>query len=220
MDKIRVCDLAKKYGITSKELLAFYNDNNVEVKAAQSSVDENAVKMADAHFAKTETKTTETVKAVEEKKEETVKAPASEPVENAAPKKKKNIIFVSNPQNSKMPGDRRPASGSQPRQGQGNNNNRQGQGNNRPVQASNNTYRPLIKPLTPASPTPEVNMVKPGYRTSGEKVQPVKEEKPVQNTAMQQNGDRKPAMQDRGQRPERGERTGNNRAACNQDSTR
>ena len=209
MDKIRVCDLAKKYGITSKELLAFYNDNNVEVKAAQSSVDENAVKMADAHFAKTETKTAETVKAVEEKKEETVKAPASEPVENAAPKKKKNIIFVSNPQNSKMPGDRRPASGSQPRQGQGNNNNRQGQGNNRPVQASNNTYRPLIKPLTPASPTPEVNMVKPGYRTSGEKVQPVKEEKPVQNTAMQQNGDRKPAMQERGQRPERGERPQN-----------
>ena len=32
MDKIRVCDLAKKYGITSKELLAFYNDNNVTLK--------------------------------------------------------------------------------------------------------------------------------------------------------------------------------------------
>ena len=110
-----------------------------------------------------------------------------------------------------MPGDRRPMSGSQPRQGQGNNNNRQGQGqgNNRPVQASNNTYRPLIKPLTPASPTPEVNMVKPGYRTSGEKVQPAKEEKPVQNTSMQQNGDRKPAMQERGQRPERGDRPQN-----------
>ena len=213
MDKIRVCDLAKKYGITSKELLAFYNDNNVEVKAAQSSVDESAVKLADAHFAKAEakpeTKPAETVKAAEEKKEEPVKTPASETAENAAPKKKKNIIFVSNPQNSKMPGDRRPMSGSQPRQGQGNSNNRQGQGNNRPVQASNNTYRPLIKPLTPASPTPEVNMVKPGYRASGEKVQPVKEEKPVQNTAAQQGGDRKPAMQERNQRPERGDRPQN-----------
>ena len=39
MDKVRVCDLAKKYGIPSKELITFLNDNNYEVKAAQSSVD-------------------------------------------------------------------------------------------------------------------------------------------------------------------------------------
>ena len=52
MDKVRVCDLAKKYGIPSKELIAFLNDNNYDVKAAQSSVDENAVKLADAHYVK------------------------------------------------------------------------------------------------------------------------------------------------------------------------
>ena len=45
MDKVRVCDLAKKYGIPSKELITFFNDNNYEVKAAQSSVDEGAVKL-------------------------------------------------------------------------------------------------------------------------------------------------------------------------------
>ena len=54
MDKVRVCDLAKKYGIPSKELITFLNENNYEVKAAQSSVDEGAVKLADAHYIKSE----------------------------------------------------------------------------------------------------------------------------------------------------------------------
>ena len=87
MDKVRVCDLAKKYGIPSKELIAFLNENNYEVKAAQSSVEEGAVKLADAHYIKSEEKV-EPVKVetpvAEEKKEEK----AAE-----APKKKKHIIF-------------------------------------------------------------------------------------------------------------------------------
>ena len=215
MDKVRVCDLAKKYGISSKELLTFYNDNNVEVKAAQSSLDEEAVKMADAHFAKSEAKQdvkpeieNEVAADTEKKEEKAVKAAPE--TENGAPKKKKNIIFVSNPQNSKMPGDRRSnnqGNGQRPNQG----------GNNRPVNAQGNrvqpanAYRPLIKPITPASPTPEVNMVKPGYRSNGEKVQPAKEEKAVQNAPQNQTTEKKPAMPERtDKRPERNERNDRN----------
>ena len=199
MDKVRVCDLAKKYGIPSKELITFLNDNNYEVKAAQSSVDENAVKLADAHYAKAETVKTEPVKeaapVAEEKKDE-------KPVD-AAPKKKKHIIIVNNSQNSKMPGDRRNAQNGGQRPNQGNNRPANAQNNNR-VQPAN-AYRPLIKPLTPASPTPEVNMVKPGYRSNGEKVQQSREEK-VQPAAAPQGGEKRPVMGERPARPERTDR--------------
>ena len=197
MDKVRVCDLAKKYGIPSKELITFLNENNYEVKAAQSSVDEGAVKLADAHYIKSEEKV-EPVKVeapvAEEKKEEKTAE---------APKKKKHIIIVNNSQNSKMPGDRRNSQ---------NNGQRPNQGNNRPTNAQNNNrvqpanaYRPLIKPLTPASPTPEVNMVKPGYRSNGEKMQQPREEK-VQTNVAPQSGEKKPVMTDRNSRPERTDR--------------
>ena len=209
MDKVRVCDLAKKYGIPSKELIAFLNDNNVDVKVAQSPVDENAVKLADAHYMKSEAKqeaVKESTVAEEKKEEKPAKAPVSENAE-AAPKKKKNIIFVSNPQNSKMPGDRRNMQNGGQRPNQGNNNRPANAQNNR-VQPTN-AYRPLIKPLTPASPTPEVNMVKPGYRSNGEKVQPAKEEK-VMPTNAPQNSEKKPVMQERtGARPEKGDRPQN-----------
>ena len=209
MDKVRVCDLAKKYGISSKDLIAFLNDNNYDVKAAQSSVEENAIKLADAHFMKSEVKQeevkTETPVVEEKKEEKPVAAPVQEGNE-AAPKKKKKIIIVSNSQNSKMSGDRRNMQ---------NGGQRQPQGNNRPANAQNNkvqptnAYRPLIKPLTPASPTPEVNMVKPGYRSNGEKVQPAREEK-VMPTNAPQSGEKKPFTGERGgARPERSDRPQN-----------
>ena len=204
MDKVRVCDLAKKYGITSKELLAFYNDNNIEVKAAQSSVDETAVKLADSHFAKSEVKTE--ITALEDKtQEKEAEVKSEDATSQETPKKKKKIIFVSNPQNSKMPGEKRP------NQNQGNGQ-RSNQGNNRPINAtgnkvqSNSAYRPLIKPLTPASPTPEVNMVKPGYRANGEKVQPAKEEKNVTNQAPAKKQDTPERNNNRNDRPQRDNR--------------
>ena len=204
MDKVRVCDLAKKYGIPSKELVTFYNNNNVEVKAAQSSVDEEAVKMADAYFLKAEEKKTPANEAPvkEEKKEEVSEKAAAQENADGTPKKKKKIIIVSNSQNSKIPGDRRNAQSGQ----------RPNQGNNRPANAQNNnrvqpanTYRPLIKPLTPASPTPEVNMVKPGYRSNGEKVQQTREEKVMPTNAVQ-NNEKKPVQAERNARPERTDR--------------
>lgn len=66
-------------------------------------------------------------------------------------KKKKKIIFVSNPHNSKMPGGQRPS-------GQGNGN---GGGNRRNNRDNDVMNRPLIRPLTPPSPTPPVGQIKP-----------------------------------------------------------
>ena len=112
-------------------------------------------------------------------------------------KKKKKIIFVSNPQNSKMPGQRqggqsgqgqRNAGGQRPNQGgryQNNGYQNNSYGNRVQAQAP---VRP-IKPLTPPSPTPSVAMV-PGNRGQqpAKKPQtqaPVKEQA-VQNTAAAQ----------------------------------
>ncbi len=117
-------------------------------------------------------------------------APKAEPAKEApkaeengvdgedAPKKKKKIIFVSNPQNSKMSGQR-----------SNNNNNNQTRQNNqqsRQQNGRNNKNRvqvqaPVrpIKPLTPPSPTPSVQMV-PGDK--GQPKRPVQQEKREQQT--------------------------------------
>jgi len=133
MAKMKVHELAKELEIQSKDVLAFLQEKGFEVKAAQSSVEDEQIALVKGHFAK--------AAAVEEKapvKEE--KAPVKEEVKEAVkaeakaapaqkapegerpamPKKKKTIIFVSNPQNSKMPGQRPPM----------NNNRRPAQGGN------------------------------------------------------------------------------------------
>ena len=73
-----------------------------------------------------------------------------------APKKKKTIIFVSNPQNSKMTGQRQNQGGNNRSQGGGGRpQNGHGSGKNNKTQER----RMPIKPLTPPSPTPAVQMV-------------------------------------------------------------
>ncbi len=76
---------------------------------------------------------------------------------NETPKKKKKIIFVSNPHNSKMTGPKqRPAGEKKPQPA---NNQRQGGGFNRQNKVEKPApYRP-VKPLTPPSPTPPVTMI-------------------------------------------------------------
>ncbi|MCH5341036.1 MAG: translation initiation factor IF-2 [Acetatifactor sp.] len=76
------------------------------------------------------------------------------PREDAPKKKKSNIIFVSNPQNSKMSGQR-PGGNGRPQGGQGRGGNG---GYNDRDHRSQVPVRP-IKPLTPPSPTPSVQMV-------------------------------------------------------------
>ena len=76
------------------------------------------------------------------------------PREDGPKKKKSNIIFVSNPQNSKMSGQRFGGNG-RPQGGQGRGGNG---GYNDRDHRSQGPVRP-IKPLTPPSPTPSVQMV-------------------------------------------------------------
>lgn len=92
---------------------------------------------------------TDSGKKAEEKAEEKAeKKPAPEKDGKSEPvKKKKKIIFVSNPQNSKMSGQRN-ANGNR--------------SNSRPQNRNGNAGRPaggLIRPSVPPSPTPAVNMV-------------------------------------------------------------
>lgn len=153
MAKMKVHELAKELEKQSKEIIAFLQDKGYEVKAAQSSIEDEVIALVRKHFGKggkeepaqaeakiAEEKPVQTqAKAAEEKsiqaepkaaegktepaaKENTgasdSKQNASEskpaegrPVQAGEPKKKKKIIFVSNPHNSKMPGNR-PAQGS------------------------------------------------------------------------------------------------------------
>ena len=144
MAKFKVYELAKELDKSSKEVLSFLQENGVEAKAAQSSVDDAAAEMVRKHFGVS----VQPVKAVEETKAEAPKAveapkaaeaPKAEEVKTAeapkaeVPKKKKSIVFVSNPQYSKMPGGQRPPM----------KNNNQRPNNNKPIQES----KPAPKPI-------------------------------------------------------------------------
>ncbi len=177
MAKIKVHELAKELGKQSKDILSFLQEKGIEAKAAQSSVEEDVAQMVKKAFG-TSTKTEEMKKEETTKeettKEETTKAEDSkvenvktestkEEAEDNTPKKKKKIIFVSNPQNSKIPGQRSNQNNQASTQARSNN-----QQQNQPK--AQNSYRakvqaqaqmPVrpIKPLTPPSPTPSVQMV-------------------------------------------------------------
>ncbi|MDO5019948.1 MAG: translation initiation factor IF-2 [Lachnospiraceae bacterium] len=165
MSKIKVHELAKELEKQSKEVIAFLQEKGIEVKAAQSSVEEDAAEMvrkALGAVKKEDAKADVKPEAKEEVKAETkaeAKAASSNEVKKeaqkeapkaeekpAAPVKKKKIIFVSNPHNSNISGqrsqgERRP----QQNNHQGNNNYNGRQGQNREVPHK------IIKPLTAPS---------------------------------------------------------------------
>lgn len=163
MAKIKVHELAKEVDKQSKDIVAFLQEKGIEAKAAQSSVEEDAANMVRKAFGTKAQETSKTEEPKAEAPEKVSKPEASQPVKTAEtaeaggedqPKKKKKIIFVSNPQNSKMTGQK-PKNNQQGRP--------QPQQNNR---NNTNTYKPQngpvrpIRPLTPPSPTPSVQMVK------------------------------------------------------------
>ncbi len=105
---MKVHELAKELDVQSKDIITFLGEKGIEAKAAQSSVDEQAEALVRSKFAKTAP---------------APKAEPSQPAEAKAdsePVKKKKIIFINNPNNSRVPGQA------------GNNNRPQGQGNNKP----------------------------------------------------------------------------------------
>ena len=107
MAKIKVHELAKELELQSKDILNFLQEKGIEAKAAQSSLEEDAAalvrnslgqKKATAAPAveKEAPAKAENTKPVEEKAQEETKSPEET-------KKKKKIIFVSNPQNPRCP---------------------------------------------------------------------------------------------------------------------
>ncbi len=152
MAKMKVYELAKELDKQSKEIVTFLTDKGVDVKSHMSTIEDDAINMVKAAFGgKAEAPKAE-APAKEEKKAE---APKAAPAKEEAPKpKKKNIIFVSNPHNSKMPGQR-PNNGN-------NNGNRNNGGNNgnggRPVQKAQaqQQYRPLPKPVIKPAALPSI----------------------------------------------------------------
>ena len=173
MSKIKVHELAKELEKQSREVIAFLQEKGIEVKAAQSSVEEDAAEMVRKAFGaakkadvkaevKPEAKEEAKTEAKSEAKSEAKAEPSNEGKKEvqkeaqkeapkaegklAAPVKKKKIIFVSNPHNSNISGqrsqgERRPQQNN--RQGNNNYNGRPGQ--NREVPHK------IIKPLTAPS---------------------------------------------------------------------
>ena len=162
MAKVKVHELAKEVNRQSKEILAFLQEKGIEAKAANSSVEESGAELVRKAFGgKGDTQVGETgEKASKEVKKETAMqekekvptAPKAEagvgnrpaaapeavgkgekqPERQAPPKKKSKIIVVSNPENSKMSGQRQK---SNKQQGQGRQGGQGQQGNpGRPAQ--------------------------------------------------------------------------------------
>ena len=193
MAKTKIFELAKELGLQSRDIITFLQKEGVEAKAAQSSIEEEAVQRVRKHFGKSEgekrivTEGEMRMGDMPEKKEvqkeiqketrpETAKT-ADAAASQAPVKKKKNIIFVSNPHNSKMQSQKghqsgagsRPAAGGKDSAGKGNAGGKAGAGRQVASQAgSRNAGRPgsgqgrstgriltgqpkLIKPLTKPS---------------------------------------------------------------------
>ena len=209
MAKIKVHELAKELDKQSKEILSFLNEKGVEAKAAQSSVEEDVADMVRKAFGKAEAPKTEAPKA-EAPKAESSKAEASKaaPKTEESPKKKKNIIFVSNPQNSKMPGGRPNNGNNNQRQAGNQGRNQGGYNNNNNNNRAQAPVRP-IKPLTPPSPTPSVQMVSSKPQPVKRQEEEVKVQTPVQEPVKPQtpaNSERpagnRPAERPSGDRPQ------------------
>lgn len=173
MAKMKVHELAKEVDRKSKELIDFLQAKGYEVKVAQSSIEDEAIALVRKEFGSSEKAAVPVKETAQEEKpqneapaaaEKRVPAPSGgeKPADsgknegkNEAPKKKR-IIFVSNPHNSKM-GTRQPQGGGNGQnRGGGNGQNRPG-GNNRmmsngarPVQPQNMPHkiiRPTQKPI-------------------------------------------------------------------------
>ena len=136
---MKVHELAKELDVQSKDVIAFLHEKGIEVKAAQSTIDDDAVASVRNKFSKKAAPKAEPAKEAPAKAEPAKAAPAAEAKPAAAPAgdaqapvKKKKIIFVNNPHNSKMPGQSQ--GGNRPQQGNGGR--PQGQGGNRPQQGN------------------------------------------------------------------------------------
>ncbi len=222
MAKMRVYELAKELGVENKEVLAIAAQKNIGVTSASSGLDDDQVKEIRSAFAKGSSKpaSEETKK---EKKEETVKAEekraeekkpeekkvedkkTSEPAKatNAEPIKseQKKPQQPQNQQSQQPPKKKRISIVLNDKARPGGNGNRPqgGPGQNHPQGGGNNFGRPQqmggrIKPLTPPSPTPAVQMVPDNRNVAKKPAEPVVEnnnntqsQAPVNETPVREN---------------------------------
>lgn len=140
MAKIKVHELAKELEKQSKDVIAFLKDKGIEVKAAQSSVEDDVADMVRKAYSSENKKEETPVNAEPKKAEPQKEEPQQEVKPEAAPVKKKKIIFVSNPHNSTIPGQR-PQGERRPQQ-----NNRPGNNKGRTQDAPHKIIRPLTAP--------------------------------------------------------------------------
>ena len=166
MAKMKVHELAKELQKQSKEILAFLQEQGIEAKAPQSTLEEDTVALVRKSFGADTGKTEEKKAApVKEENAKVQTAPTREQGTEEAPKKKKKIIIVSNNNgsnnfSSQRPGNNRPGQGGNGRQGN-NGGNRQ----NRPAQE---THHRIIKPLTaPSMP----DTMKPDFKQNARRME-------------------------------------------------
>ncbi len=177
MAKMKVHELAKEVDRKSKELIDFLQAKGYEVKVAQSSIEDEAIALVRKEFGFSGEKPASAVEEKPQKAEKKPQKTESSAKENAATAagkekaavnatpqkqvaenekkenksetpKKKRIIFVSNPHNSKMGGRQNQNSGNGQNRGGGNG--RPMSNGARPVQPQNTPHkiiRPTQKPI-------------------------------------------------------------------------
>ena len=200
MAKMKIYELAKEIDKSNKEILTFLAEKGIEAKSHMSTIEEETVEMVKKAFS-----------AKEEPKKEEIKEAGKENEPKAEPpKKKKSIIFVSNPHNSKMPGARTQGGGQRPQK------NRPG----KPVEKEPNPFRPhvpkpVVKPVVIERSEPPASFG--GARKSGQK-----QEEQSRNTYRQdgsrQDGNRQ--TQGTGRGNGNGERSNNQGYQKNNDNRR
>ena len=133
MAKMKISELATEINVDKNEIVAFLQSTGFECKSATKSIEDEQIDLVKKHYgasgADKADKKKESAVSAKEKATEKPAAPAAEapaedkkPRESAdpakqPPKKKKTIIFVSNPNNSKMPAGSRPPVSSAPNAG-------------------------------------------------------------------------------------------------------
>ena len=231
MTKLRVHEIAKTLNKTNKEVIDFLREQSVEVSSHMSSLTEEQVEMVKGKFGATEAPKKEATVVEATPVEVSTEAPTEAPAE--APKKK-NIVQVFRPQNSRQAGNR-PGQGRPYQQGRPDQNRsyqgrpdqrrrsddsqdglRQGFSYGQPARPTgrpnpnNQLQRTPATPVKPAAPTQkpvEVAEAKP-VEAKPVEVKPVEvkpvEVKPVEVKPVVETPVQK---QERVERPERAERT-------------
>ena len=160
MSKMKVYELAKELGKSSKELLEFLGGKNIEVKSHMSSIENETIEMVRKAFGG----------KTGEPKAETAAAAKTE----AAPKKK-NIVHVFRPQNSRDGARGTNRQGGRQMGGKGSVSGGRPMQNAKPMQVQNGRPLPGSKPIQNAKPMQVQN----GRPAPGAKQAPVKKAETV-----------------------------------------